>query len=128
MMKQGATKILALVSDLLFTVKINEAAKRNGMQIDYVKNDEDFLARLREKPAPKLVIMDLNIASASPVELIEKIKGQDETKAISVLGYVSHIQGDLKVKAQEAGADAVLARSAFSQNLVQILKRHSGMP
>ncbi|MBL8215029.1 MAG: response regulator [Bryobacterales bacterium] len=128
MMKQGATKILALVSDLLFTVKINEAAKRNGMQIDYVKNDDDFLARLHEKPAPKLVIMDLNISSASPVELIEKIKGQEETKAISVLGYVSHIQGDLKVKAQEAGADAVLARSAFSQNLVQILKRHSGMP
>lgn len=128
MMKQGATKILALVSDLLFTVKINEAAKRNGMQIDYVKNDDDFLARLHEKPAPKLVIMDLNIASASPVELIEKIKGQDETKAISVLGYVSHIQGELKVKAQEAGADAVLARSAFSQNLAQILKRHSGMP
>lgn len=128
MMKQGATKILALVSDLLFTVKINEAAKRNGMQIDYVKNDDDFLARLQEKPAPKLVIMDLNIASASPVELIEKIKGQDETKAISVLGYVSHIQGELKVKAQEAGADAVLARSAFSQNLAQILKRHSGMP
>ena len=127
-MKQGATKILALVSDLLFTVKINEAAKRNGMQIDYVKNDDDFLARLHEKPAPKLVIMDLNISSASPVELIEKIKGQEETKAISVLGYVSHIQGDLKVKAQEAGADAVLARSAFSQNLVQILKRHSGMP
>jgi CheY-like chemotaxis protein len=128
MMKQGATKILALVSDLLFTVKINEAAKRNGMQIDYVKNDEDFLSRLKEKPSPQLVIMDLNIGSASPVELIEKIKQSDETKAISVLGYVSHVQGDLKVKAQEAGADAVLARSAFSQNLAQILKRHSGMP
>lgn len=127
-MKQGATKILALVSDLLFTVKINEAAKRNGMQIEYVKSDEDFLARLQEKPAPKLVIMDLNISSASPVELIEKIKGADETKSISVLGYLSHIQGELKVKAQEAGADAVLARSAFSQNLAQILKRHSGMP
>jgi hypothetical protein len=37
---------------------------------------------------------------------------------------LSHIQGDLKVKAQEAGCDMVVPRSAFSQNLAQILRRH----
>jgi hypothetical protein len=34
------------------------------------------------------------------------------------------VQGDLKVKAQEAGCDVVMPRSAFSQNLVNILRRH----
>jgi hypothetical protein len=37
------------------------------------------------------------------------------------------VQGELKQAAQEAGCDMVMARSAFSQNLQQILKRHSGV-
>lgn len=117
-------RILALVGDLMFTVKITEAAKRNGMQVEYVKTDEEFLEKVKQKP--RLVIMDLNIHTAQPVELIQTLKGNAETKQVSVLGYVSHIQGDLKLKAQEAGADLVLARSAFTQNLPQLLKRHSG--
>ena len=117
-------RILALVGDLMFTVKITEAAKRNGMQVEYVKTDEDFAEKVKQKP--RLVIMDLNIHTAQPVELIQTLKSDPETKQVSVLGYVSHIQGDLKLKAQEAGADLVLARSAFTQNLPQLLKRHSG--
>jgi hypothetical protein len=117
-MKLGKNRIVALVSDLLFTVKINEAAKRSLMNVEYVKTDEDFLSKIRETPAPQLVIM----------ALIDRMKRDEDTKGISVMGYVSHVQGDLKVKAQEAGADVVVARSAFSQNLPQILKRHSGVP
>jgi hypothetical protein len=55
------------------------------------------------------------------------LKNSAELKGISVLGYLSHVQGELKQKAHETGCDMVLARSAFSQNLQQILKRHSGV-
>jgi hypothetical protein len=40
------------------------------------------------------------------------------------VGFVSHVQGDLKVKAQEAGCDVVMPRSAFSQTLPSLLRRH----
>lgn len=118
-------KVLALVSDLMFTVKINEVAKRSGLQVEYARSDEEFLEKAKSLPA--LAIMDLNISTASPVELITKIKDDAEMKAISVMCYVSHVQVDLKQQAQDAGADIVLARSAFSTNLPQILKRHSGV-
>ena len=39
-------------------------------------------------------------------------------------GFVSHVQGELKQKAQEAGCDVVMPRSAFSQTLPQLLRRH----
>ena len=39
-------------------------------------------------------------------------------------GFLSHVQGDLKQKAHEGGCDMVLPRSAFSQNLPQLLRRH----
>jgi DNA-binding response OmpR family regulator len=117
-------KILALVGDLLFTVKITDAAKRNGMQVQYVKTEEEFLEKAKE--LPQLAIMDLNISTAEAVKIISKMKSDADLKGISILSFVSHVQGDLKLMAQEAGADVVMARSAFTQNLPQLLRRHSG--
>jgi hypothetical protein len=37
------------------------------------------------------------------------------------------VQGDLKQKAHEVGCDMVLPRSAFSQNLPQLLRRHGAI-
>ncbi len=118
-------KIVAVLSDLFFTVKINESAKRAGFPITFVKSEQDVLAQAAQKPA--LMIFDLNFSGVDPLELIRKLKSAAETRDISVIGYVSHVQGDLKQAAQEAGCDMVLARSAFSQNLPQILKRHSAV-
>lgn len=117
-------KILALVSDLMFAVKITDAAKRNGLAVEYVKTDEDFLRKVAELPA--LVIIDLHITSASPVEMIRRVKESSEWKEVKILAYVSHVEAALKQQAQEAGADTVLPRSAFSANLVQLLQGYAG--
>jgi PleD family two-component response regulator len=118
-------KILAVVDDLLFTVKINDAAKRIGLDVEFLKSEKDVLDKAMEKPM--LVILDLNANSMNPVHMIEKLKGNAELKGISIIGFVSHVQGELKQKAQDAGANMVMARSAFSQNLQQILRRHAGV-
>lgn len=120
---QENKSILAVLEDLFFTVKINEAAKRAGLPIQFLKSETDVLEKA--KAAPALIIIDLNCASIDPLGLIAKLKANIETKGINVLGYVSHVQGELKQKAQETGCDMVMARSAFSQNLPQILKRYA---
>ena len=117
-------KVLAVVDDLLFTVKINDAAKRNGLEAVFLKSSEDVLAQAKERPL--MVILDLNSNSVDTVELIRTLRASEETRRLNVLGFLSHIQGELKQKAQEAGATLVMTRSAFSTNLLQILKRHTG--
>ena len=114
-------KVLAVVEDLLFTVKIADAAKRNGLQTQFVKNESDALAAASQDPI--LIILDLNANSVDAVDLIAKLKSATKTP---VMAFVSHVQGELKQRAHEAGADIVMARSAFSTNLPQILKRHAG--
>jgi len=126
MHKQGRRKILAVVDDLLFTVKINDAAKRAGLNVEFVKSERDVLDKVKEEK-PLLIILDLNNNSVEPLRLISKLKGDGDLKQVSLIGYLSHVQGELKQKAQEAGANIVMARSAFSQNLQQILKRHAGV-
>ena len=118
-------KVLAVLEDLLFTVKINDAAKRAGLEVEILKSEKDVLEKAKEKPL--LIIMDLNCACIEPVRLISALKSSPETKPISIIAFLSHIQGELKQQAQEAGANMVMARSAFSQNLQQILKRHAGV-
>jgi CheY-like chemotaxis protein len=117
----STTKVVAVVEDLFFTVKINESAKRAAVPVTFVKSQRDALDQAAEQPS--LIILDLNFEAANPVELIRTLKTDPGTSKIQLLGYVSHVQGELKQAAQEAGCDMVLARSAFSQNLVSIMTR-----
>lgn len=119
------TKILAIVDDLFFVVKINDAAKRAGLTCEFLKS-ADTLVEKAEAERPLLIILDLNAKSAQAVPLIAKIKKIEALKGLSILAFVSHVEGELKQSAQDAGASMVLARSAFSANLPQILKRHTG--
>jgi CheY-like chemotaxis protein len=114
--------IVAVVTDLMFIVKIQEAAKRAHMGVTFVKSQEDVLLQARSNPA--VIILDLNTSALDPLELITTLKSDGEFSKIPLLGYVSHVQGELIHAAQEKGCDTVVARSAFSQNLPSILGRY----
>ena len=124
MQKQEPKRVLAVLSDLFFSVKLADAAKRTGLVLEFVKDRKEALEKARENPS--LIILDLNFDAVEPLKLIAELKSQPETRRVRVIGYVSHVQGELKQQAHEAGCDMVLARSAFSQNIPQIFKRHSG--
>jgi len=116
-------KLVAVLDDLFFTVKINESAKRAGIPVEFIKSEHDALEKARANPA--LMILDLNYRGIDPLDLIRKLKSDAATKDVALIGYLSHVQGEMKQQAHEAGCDMVLPRSAFSQNLPQILKRHA---
>lgn len=115
-------KVLAVLSDLMFTVKIQEAAKRAGFESVFVRSQQDAIALAKQKPA--VIILDLNDAAVRPLDLIAELKGDPETRSIPLVAFVSHVQTELRQAAQEQGCDVVLARSAFSQNLPSLLKRY----
>ncbi len=125
MHKQESKRALAVLTDLFFTVKLADAAKRSGLALEFIKDSAEVLAKARQQH-PALIIFDLNYDAAQPLTLISELKNDPATKGISLIGYVSHVQGELKQQAQEAGCNMVLAKSAFSQNIPQIFKRHSG--
>ena len=104
-----------------------DAAKRAGLSIEFVKSEIDAVlsAKDKAKSAPAVMILDLNCGAVDPVRLITALKSDPETKPVNLIAYISHVQGELKQQAQQAGCDMVLARSAFSQNLPQLLKRYA---
>jgi hypothetical protein len=125
--EDAPTKIFFFIEDLFFNAKITETARKLGVKVAFVKNDKDAIAELTshedEADRPGLIVFDLNNANVKPLTLIPKLKAKLK-KSTSIIGFLSHLQGDLKAKAVEAGCDTVMPRSAFSQNLPNLLRRY----
>ena len=112
--------ILCAVDDLLFSIKISTAAKALGVDLYFERSAEMVVPRVREKK-PSLVIFDLNSNRLDPMRRISEMKGDPELKDVRTLGYVSHVDTATVAAARAAGIDEVMARSAFSARLGDIL-------
>jgi hypothetical protein len=124
--EDAPTRIFCFIEDLFFLAKIQETARKIGVKVSFVKAEKDIVSRLADVPdseRPSLIVFDLNNANAKPLTLIPRFKSKLK-RGTSVIGFLSHLQGDLKAKAIEAGCDMVMPRSAFSQNLPNLLRRH----
>ena len=124
--ENAPTKIFFFIEDLFFTAKIQETARKLGVKVAFIKNEKDAIAELlghEEEDRPGLIVFDLNNVSAKPLTLIPKLKAKLK-RGTSIIGFLQHIQGDLKAKAVEAGCDTVMPRAAFSQNLPNLLRRY----
>ncbi len=123
--EDAPTRIFAFVDDLFFLAKIQEVSRKLNVKVEFVKSEKEIADKAGENPEdkPSLIVVDLNSNSIKPLPIISKLRSKFK-KPTSIVGFVSHVQGDLKVKAQEAGCDVVMPRSAFSQNLPNILRRH----
>ena len=120
------SRILCFIEDLFIVAKMQETARKLGVKVSFAKAEKDTVTKLGDTPEgerPSLIVFDLNNANAKPLSLIPKLKAKLK-RGTSVIGFLSHIQGDLKVKAIEAGCDMVMPKSAFSQNLPNLLRRH----
>ena len=113
-------RILAAVEDLLFKSKISETASQLGIEASFPRSPAKLLDALRESP-PDLLVLDLNSARFEPLTLLRDVRSDEATRDVPTVGFLSHVQKDLAVAAREAGCDRIVARSAFTRDLPQIL-------
>jgi hypothetical protein len=124
--EDAPTRIFCFIEDLFFLAKIQETARKLGVKVEFVKGDKEVVTRILEAPENQratLLVFDLNNVNAKPMTLIPKFRSKFK-KAVSIIGFLSHVQGDLKMKGMEAGCDVVMPRSAFSQSLPNLLRRY----
>jgi CheY-like chemotaxis protein len=114
--------VLIAVDDLLFRSKIRNAAQHLGAEIAFARSPAEIL-QLARMMRPSTVIFDLNSERMDPVASLAAIKGDPDLAGITVIGFVSHVRADLIEAARAAGADEVMARSAFVERIGEILRR-----
>ena len=109
-------RVIALMDDLFFQMKLAETAKQLGVEVKVATSPEALQTLL--EPPPRLLIVDLNSRS-QPIAAIQRLRA--EKNGVRVVGFLSHVQTDLAAQARAAGCDEVMPRSAFTQNLAKIL-------
>ena len=108
----------------MFSSRIKTAAKQLGVPVSFARSSSAAIAEM-QKAAPALVILDLDNPRTDPLDIVAAMRSDQALASVPTLGFVSHVHTQVIDAARQAGVGEVLARSAFTQQLADILTRGS---
>jgi len=116
--------IIALVNDIFFVDLIRLTADQLGADCLVMDEEEPLQAALQEE-TPDVLFLDANLSTLDGSSLIRRLKQNPSTRAIPIIVYGNSLRADLLQDAQESGADVVLPKSAFKQQLAGLIRHYS---
>jgi len=130
--------ILAFVADLYFSSRIESAAAGLGLRYEAVETADQIgageisrdltaagaLIDRISRRGPALIIFDLNNQAVPWRKWIPLLKSDPATRRIPQIAFGSHMDVESLGAAREAGAEAVLARSAFVADLPALILKY----
>jgi len=120
------TRILALVGDLFFAVRIGNTLRPLGYRVDVASSRAKLAAALGDGAAPPaLVIVDLAFAAVDPPRQIAALKADEATRASPILAFGAHLDRAARDAAKAAGADRVVANSKLHDDLPALVERYA---
>lgn len=114
-------RVVAAVDDMFFAARIRGTGEQIGVSVELMRS-ADAIVEAATRDAPALVIVDLHAQRIDPFALARRMKADHHLRAIPLVGFFSHVQTELSKRAQEAGFNHVLPRSAFTKRLAEILR------
>ena len=114
-------RVLVFVDDLFFAAKIRTTAEHLGVEVVFSKNLEALSETVKDG-TPALVIVDLHLQREDPFIIAGRLKSDAAFNTTALIGFFSHVQVELQRRAEAAGYDRVLPRSAFTKRLPEILQ------
>ena len=114
--------VVVLTDDLFFRAKIEAVAEAVGTQVVFASSREEVEQALEGGgvAGSRRVLVDLNHRNARPADTIRALKTGPEPPHVVAFG--PHREGEAFRAAREAGAERVLARSAFVERLPDLLR------
>lgn len=119
--------VVAYAADLMFGSRIRGAAQQAGVRLELVPRPDALVEACRTAGA-RLVLVDLDRRSADVLDAVRALKADDDVARIPLVAFVSHVDAGRIAEARAAGADRVLARSAFVRELPKLLGEAGAEP
>jgi DNA-binding NarL/FixJ family response regulator len=114
-------EVVALVDDLMFVSRIGEAARAHGLEVRAVRKVADLLDACRA--GARLVLMDLDSSRLPVMEALSSLCADAAFATLPVVGFFSHVHADRGRQARAAGCRQALPRSAFVEQLPELLRQ-----
>lgn len=118
--------VIAVMDDLLFLSRIREAARAAGVDVRVLRRSEDVAALAADMPS--LVLVDADSDRLRWPEIVRAVRSEPALAGLPVIAFVSHTHAERAALARDAGADRVLARSAFVLELPALLATAARAP
>jgi uncharacterized protein len=139
--------VLGLVSDVFFSVPIENALRTLGYRARWIQRGDDdddqasasaprrpgepltgssaaFIALLVEDQ-PTLVVVELNSTLIPWAKWVAAMKSSAATRRIPVLAFGPHTDLDLRARALDAGCDAVVSQGRFIADLPALIEKYA---
>lgn len=105
-------RVALLCPDLLFGSKVEGALRAAGH--DVTRYDGEDMARAAV-PESDLLIVDLTADAYDGAILVESMRMGRELEGVPALGFYSHVDQEVRRRADEAGFDLVVPRSRMNR-------------
>lgn len=120
----GQPRVIAIVRDLFFGLRIANTLGPHGYQVETVSTPSRLRAAL-DRGLPNLLVVDLACAACEPLATIAALKASSTTNPLPILAFGPHVDRVARDAAKAAGADRVVANSKLHDDLVPLVARYA---
>jgi hypothetical protein len=146
----NAPLIVAFVSDLMFTIKIDLVARHLGYRVEWIESAATLAVPEDDGPPespgerlhgregrlfdrltalqPALLLFDLTNKSIPWATWIPALKSSPATRRIPIIGFGPHEDVALMKEAQGLGAELIVGRSRFTNDMPALFERYARVP
>jgi CheY-like chemotaxis protein len=111
--------VIAVVDDLMFLSRIREAARGAGVEIRSARTPKEVLEAARD--GGRLVLVDADSSRLPWAAAVSALRAEGSLAAVTVVAFLGHVHVDHAEAARRAGANRVIPRGAFVQELPRLL-------
>jgi len=124
-------RVLALCGDLMFGSRMAAQLQAAGEELE-LTGDADAVGARLQGPAerrPEVLVVDLTSDSEVGIGLVARLAGEREGPAgraagsPRTLGFYSHVEADVRERAERAGFDLVVPRSRMAREGAALVQR-----
>ena len=114
--------VVYMISDMLFSSKLREAAKATGVKVQAARTPDEWAAAVIADDNIKLAIVDLRMPTA--LAALDALAAAPST--VRTVGFIDHERVDVMDAARAKGCTDVMAKGQFANALPKLLAGLSG--
>jgi len=115
--------VLVLSADLMFGSRLLAALTTAGHEVDLVADEGGLRERLPvgEKDSGSVLIVDLTDDRNDGAATLETLRSEGRVGSVATLAFYSHIETEVRERAERAGFDLVVPRSRMAREAANLL-------
>jgi CheY-like chemotaxis protein len=111
-------RVVALVPDLLFGSKVVSMLEAAGHEVTLTGYEDEARGEIE---FADVLVVDLTTDAIDGIMLVDSMAAGGELRGKRIVGFYSHVEGEVRRRAEAAGFDLVVPRSRFAREGAELL-------